>query len=100
MLNDSDGTSLQALQTPQQQRSQTGQQQSSLITTIAPQTADPLGVVDSTLMTGVNQQYLTSTSDVLDEGRADSIIQDGQFTLNTQVCLCCCFLLAVCLGFI
>ena len=86
-IDDGDGTSLQALQTPQQQRSQSTQpshdQQSTLITNIAPQTSDPLGVVDSTLMAA--QQYLPSASDEIDENRTDAIIQEGQFTLNNQV---------------
>lgn len=88
-MDDGEGTSLQALQTPQQQRSQSTQesqeQQNTLITSIAPQTADPLGVVDSNLMSGVGQQYLPSGNDEMDENRGDTIIHDGQFTLNSQV---------------
>lgn len=89
---DGEGTTLQALQTPQQQQQiseasvvqpHEQHQPSNMITNITPQTSDPLGVEDSNLMTGVNQHYLASATDVLDENRGDTIIQDGQFTLNT-----------------
>ncbi|XP_067928202.1 zinc finger protein 236-like [Watersipora subatra] len=85
-LDDVDGTSLQALQTPQQQRTEANQadQQATLITNIAPQTSDPLGVVDSTLIGGVGQQYLPSAPDDIDENRTDTIISEGQFALNAQ----------------
>lgn len=78
-------TDLQALQNAAQSQSRVQGGEPTLITSVNPQTSDPLGVADSTLMTGVNQQYLTSGNDDLDENRTDTIIQDGQFSLNTQV---------------
>ena len=87
-LGDAVVTDLQALQNAAQSQARAGGAEATLITSVNPQTADPLGVADSTLMTGVNQQYLTSGNDDLDENRTDTIIQDGQFSLNTQVSEC------------
>lgn len=90
-----DSTSLQALQTPQHQREVQGTQshdQHVGLMTSANQSHDTLGAGTSSLMTGVNQQYLTASNDDIDDNRGDTIIQDGQFSLNSQVCvlvLCC-----------
>ena len=77
---EADTNGLQALQTAQQHSS---------IQSHEPQVTNLLTTVnqphDSGLMSGVNQQYLTSGNDDIDESRNDTIIQDGQFSLNAQV---------------
>lgn len=81
---------LQSLQAAPQHSAIQDQQVSNLLSSVTP-SHDGAGLTaaSSALMSGVNQQYLTSGNDDddIDETRTDTIIQDGQFALNAQVLL-------------